>query len=133
MDVNNLGDTALSLRLSVDGPGGRFSMTDGVAVPANSGWLRDLELPITAADLSSVGGVDADATLSGVSQIRFMHSTIPAWNGRDGVPAVVATLMVDDIQALPEPSAPVLQGAAIAGLGVLARRRAQKPSYRLSP
>lgn len=133
MDVNNVGDTALTLRFSLDGAGGRFSMTEGIAVPADSGWLRDLEFSITAADLTSVGGADVDATLAGVTQLRLMHSTVPAWRAQDGVPAIVATLLVDDVQALPEPGAALLQAAAIAGLGALVRRRAQKRSCRLMP
>jgi hypothetical protein len=133
IDVNNVGGTALTLRFSLDGPGGQFSMTDGIAVPSGSGWLRDLEFPITSADLTSVGGVDPDATLADVAQLRFMHSTVPAWRSQDGIPAIVATLLIDNVQGLPEPRAPLLQAAAIAGLGALGRRRAQKRSCRLTP
>ncbi|MGD1861752.1 MAG: hypothetical protein ACFB0E_17505, partial [Leptolyngbyaceae cyanobacterium] len=103
--VINQGSSDVVLRVAFDGAGGRFVTTAGVTVPPDSGW-QDIAFDITAADLTAVGGTDVDATLSGVSQIRFINSPTPAYQGI----AVAAQVGIDNIATVggapDEPPAP---------------------------
>ena len=96
-ELNNLSATPLTMRLAIDGAGGKFSSTVGVALPAFSGWTP-VEFGFSASNFTaSVGGLDINATLSSVSVLRILHNTVPDFNAG---PSVLATLGVDNITAL---------------------------------
>jgi hypothetical protein len=117
-DVNNVGTTDLNLRLAFDGPGGRFASTLSLPLFSGSGW-QVLGFPITAADLTSVGGFDVNATLGSATELRLISAAALSFMGDP----IVAQLLVDNI-LVPEPSKPVLLAAGLAALLGLAQWRA---------
>lgn len=91
MNVNNLGATDLSLRLSLSGA---YS-TNPIVLTAGSGWQQVL-FPTAPAALSLAGSV------LNVSELRLYHSIAAAEaNAGDNIAAVLG---VDHITAVPEPS-----------------------------
>lgn len=125
MNVNNLGATDLTLRLLfTDGTGmtgdNRAVTTAGKLVPAGSGWTT-IAFRIAPSDLTALTG-SAAAALAGTTRLFLFHSTPVNFPGSP----IAATLGVDNIQALPEPSAAGTCGAGAALLALLARRRARR-------
>ena len=118
LDVNNVGSTALHLRVALDGAGGRFVTTDSVPVPAGGGWNL-VWLWIGPGDLTSAGGLDVNATLGAVSQLRLISAAGPTFGGD----AIVAQGLVDNVVAAPEPGAAALLSSGLALLLLLSRRR----------
>jgi hypothetical protein len=122
MDLNNLGPADLSLRLLFADPSGgpptnlAFS-TQAVVVPAGSGWTS-VVFPIASGDLTAGSGTVA-AALMNTTEMRLFHSPTAVFPG----PAVIASLGVDNIQAVPAPASLVLLGSALGGLGYSRRRR----------
>jgi hypothetical protein len=99
MDVNNLGNADLSLRLLVADPQGgpptnlAFS-TNAVDVPAQSGWIR-VHFRLDPGDLTaSLGSVTA--ALANTTEFRIFHSLSATFPGE----AVVAQLGLDNITAV---------------------------------
>jgi hypothetical protein len=114
MQVNNLGSNDLALRLMfADSVGGiptnlAYSST-AITVPSGSGWMP-ISFPITLADLTAGMG-NVTSALSGVTDIRLYHSPTPNYpNPGSPIPAIAATLAVDNITAIPEPSVVLLVG-----------------------
>lgn len=113
MDVANFGPSALHLRLHFYGGAGSAAVTEGVALPAGSGWTR------VRFELDPAGpGPFLD--------LRLFHGSADSavYPG----PGVVAQLGVDNVRAVPEPAS----GAAMA-LGLLllaASRRRLSPQHR---
>jgi len=99
--MNNLGNTDLTMRLAFDGAGGRFSSADGISLPAGSGWTT-VVFPIEPSDLTSVGGSDVNLTLSNVTELRILHNPNPSFKGAP----IEATLGVDNIRADEPPMPP---------------------------
>lgn len=124
MAVNNLGSTELALRLLFEDPTGgppvneAFS-TDAVLVPPGSGWMA-VAFPIRPADLTAVLG-DVTAALTHTTIMRLYHSPDPGFPG----PAVVASLGVDNIAAVPEPLTALLFGSGL--VAMLFRQRWKTP------
>lgn len=125
MHLNNSGPNDLHLRLlfanlsnlpdSVDAA----ISAEAVVVPAGSGWVH-VVFPIAPSALLPMPGSISSA-LSNASELRIFHNPDPVFGGPGmGAPPVVATLGIDNITAVPEPSAAWL---AIAGLGFLGLRR----------
>lgn len=120
MDAINLGATDLSLRLlfadpQAGPPDNQAFSTTAVLLPAGGGWTS-LTFPISVAGLTAVTG-NATGALSNVTELRIFHS-VPA----EFPPGpVVASLGLDNIQAVPEPAAILLLGCALPRL--LRRRR----------
>ena len=93
----------LDLRISVTGPGGKFSSANFVTVEAGSGWTLVI-IPITASDFVSVSdgsgggspGTDIDATLAAVSEMRILSNPNPAWRGE----VIDAEMNLDNIAAV---------------------------------
>jgi hypothetical protein len=117
-DVNNVGATDLDLRVAFDGAGGRFASTLSLPLLSWSGW-QVLGFPITAADLTSVGGFDLNATLGSLTELRLISAAVPSFMGDP----IVAQLLVDNV-LVPEPSKPALLAAGLAVLLGLVQWRA---------
>ncbi len=112
MDVSNLGSTPLHLRLWLAGPPGASAVSSqAVALAAGADWTA----VSFALDTSALQGQVA-ATLGDVRQLRLFHATAPAFPGA----AVVGTLGLDNVTAVPEPAAAWL---TLAGLAVIAGSR----------
>lgn len=117
-DMNNLSDVPVTMRLALDGAGGRFSSTLGVTLAANSGWVR-VVLPIGPADLTAIGGGAHSVlgTLGDLTLLRIMHAAAPGFSGDE----VTGMVGMDNIKAIPEPTTCML--VALAGLAAGRRRR----------
>ena len=122
LDAFNFGPSDLSLRLLFDGSDGsnfaRAWSTTPVLLPAGSGW-QPLRFAITAADLTAEGGGSIDLALSQTYSVRLFHGAASNFPGG----AVVATLGVDNITAVPEPAAALLMALGLGALLMLRRRR----------
>jgi hypothetical protein len=121
MDVNNLGNTDLSLRLHLMGTGGLTA--DSLApifVPAGSGWTA-ITFSLDPADLSGA----AAAVLGDLTEFRLFHAVSDPYP--PAVP-IAATLGIDNVTAVPEVSSALMFGAGLATLAgmVLAPRRRQQ-------
>ncbi|MEO0408263.1 MAG: hypothetical protein AAF289_13005 [Cyanobacteria bacterium P01_A01_bin.135] len=93
----NQGSGDITLRVALDGAGGRFVTTEGITLVPGSDW-QDVAFSLEAADLTAVGGTDVDATLRDVSQIRFINSATPSYQGA----AVAAQIGIDNIATVVE-------------------------------
>lgn len=110
-DVNNLGSTDLNLRIAVGNTGSAwYASTNPIVVPAGSGWQN---VSFDLSQTSLVSGVeDLATTLSNVDVVRILSSeNLPnvGFGGPMG-DALVATLGIDNITAIPEPSTMLLTG-----------------------
>jgi hypothetical protein len=104
--------------VAFDGDGGRFASTVSVPLAASSGW-QTVAFPITAADLTSVGGFDVKSALAGASQLWIISAAGPSFMGD----AIGAQLHVDNVIAVPEPSRSFLLSSGIALMFLLPRTR----------
>jgi hypothetical protein len=118
-DLRNLGATDLLLRIQLEGAGGKFQSVQGFPLPAGSGWTEAV-FPLGGADLTgeNIGGVVLSATLAQVFKLRILHAATPAFPPE----TVVGDLGVDNLTAVPEPSAALLAGLG-AALALALRRR----------
>lgn len=111
MDVRAL-TSDVTVRVSMTGPGGKFSSTTGIVISAGSEWTQIL-IPITAADMTSVSdgfdggaaGTDINATLASVTELRILSSTNPAWRGE----VTDAEMHIDNITASSSLSTPEIE------------------------
>ncbi len=129
IDLNNFNSTApLQLRLAIHGGftdpttqqfiGGLYATTASLTLDSGSGWTHavfslapDALTPVSGK--SGVTGNDVNAALSHVLELRLLNSPQPAWSG----PLVTATVGVDNIAAVPLPSAWWLFVSALLGQG----------------
>lgn len=98
LDLRNGGTTTLQIRLAFNGPGGWF-VTPTNPVAAFSGW-NHLLFDLRPASLLSAGGTGATSTMSGVTEVRVLHSANVDHKGA----AVSGTFLLDNILAVPEPA-----------------------------
>ena len=114
IDLNNLGLSALELRLFIEGPPGFAALsTAGVAVPAGSGWVH-VVFPVVPDALTGAAG----AALAGVVQFRLYHGTGASFPGPD----IAAQLGVDNITAVPEAGTGAMLAAGLILLAAAGRR-----------
>lgn len=121
MDLNNLGVDDLTLRLAFRGPANSWFVSDsGINLASGSGW-QTVTFPISEVALVQFQGTDDYATTLGeVTELRLLHAADPDFRGD----SVVATLLVDNITAVPEPGmAAIPLGLAAIGTVVWLRRR----------
>ena len=112
MDLLNSGTGALQVRLGLrNGGGAGYISTTPFTLGVGSGW-QSTDFSIAESALTAVGSPGGYATfLSSGFALRILHATSTAnLNGT----TVVGTLGIDNVTAVPEPSA-----VAIAGLGFL--------------
>lgn len=138
-DLDNFGPESVSLRVVIFTPGCEFgsmactawSSTDATVLASGSGWVT-AEFSLAEADMTRVLGTASFAdTLQNVERILLRHD--------DGAPDppgvsafVTATLGVDNVTALPEPSvaAGLAAGALLlAGLRGSARTARTRPRH----
>jgi len=124
MDLNNLGSNDLFIRLlfadPVFGPPTNIAITDAFFVPAGSGWLH-ATFDVRPSSLITLLGT-ANNALSNATELRIFHNPAPDFPGPPtGIPPIAATLGVDNIAAVPEPSAAAFLTSS--GLALLMRYR----------
>ncbi|MGL4400438.1 MAG: hypothetical protein ACRCXD_11260 [Luteolibacter sp.] len=115
LDIRNTGSKSLSFRLAFNGQGGWF-VTPAAPVAAFTGWVH-LEFDLRPSSLLNVEGSDAASTMATVNEVRILHTTAVNFRGAQ----VASSFMVDEIEAIPEPSVWVI--AAMAGIGTFFRKR----------
>jgi PEP-CTERM motif len=120
MDLANFGAQALSMRLAFFlGPAVGYAATAPFSLPADSAWHHAFFV-LNAANFTAVNSpsVSFDNMLTNFTgQLRILDSSSPSVQGDP----IAATLGVDNVQAVPEPSSCVLVGVAL--LALLLRRR----------
>lgn len=127
MDLNNLGPNDLFIRLlfadPVGGPPSNIAITDALFLPTGSGWVH-ATFDVRPASLITLLGTATDA-LANATELRIFHNPDPDFPGPPiGIPAIEARLGVDNIAAVPEPSAIVfLAAGGMGGIALLVRRR----------
>ncbi|KAA5533191.1 T9SS type A sorting domain-containing protein [Taibaiella lutea] len=91
--ANNVGANPVTLRIGVDGGGGQFSSTNGVTIPAGSGW-EQINIPVQSGDFTADGGTNIANTLAATTAVRILNSTLPSYNGE----SASATVQIDNIK-----------------------------------
>lgn len=100
--LRNTGTGTLTIRVALDGPGGRYSTTNTAVLPSPSLWTP-ASFSLLPNDLAHVPGTGTGnplETLAAVSQIRLIHNPTPAFKA---IPTP-ASLSVDNLSLVPEPS-----------------------------
>jgi hypothetical protein len=120
LDVLNPNDFALTMWLGIAGPGppgfagsgDSYVSKSGIPVPADGLW-HSVEFSVLPGDFDAWGsGSDPAAALANVLQMRIMHAVVQDWRGATGD----ALMLIDNIRAIPEPSAWSLAAMAAATL-----------------
>jgi hypothetical protein len=124
MDLRNLGSVSLTIRLGFKdaaGPGGVGYLSSGFTLAAGSGWQHVVFL-INPATLTAIGGPDAFNTFftSDLQEMRIINETGTSNLTGD---AITGQLGVDNIHAVPEPSAAFLTVAGLLAFVVARRKR----------
>lgn len=122
-DLLNSGTGALQIRLGLrNAAGSGFISTTPFALGAGGGW-QTAEFPVTEAAMTSVGFPGGFSTfLANGFALRILHATTTSnLNGT----TVVGTLGVDNVTAVPEPSAVAVVGLGGVGLAAAVRRLAR--------
>lgn len=96
MYIKNFGNTTISLRIAFRGPGGDFWSVNPEVVAASSDW-QPIVFSVQPANLT--GGTNVNSTLSGVTQVRILHSVTGGFIGD----AVVAQIGLDNVTAASQP------------------------------
>ena len=123
MDVRNLGQTDLTLRLYLEnpipGPPTDDAVSQGIALPTGGNW-QTVFFPLDAASLTLLNG-DLNNLLPAVTVLRLIHSPGAGFPP----PQIAAVIGVDNIVAVaaPEPAVAALLVVAAAGWASRRRRR----------
>lgn len=124
MDLRNLGKVDLTIRLAFKdgtGPGAAGYLSQGFTLAAGGNWQHVIFL-IDSAAMSTVGSPSAFNTFfaGGLQEARIINES-----GTDNLngDSVTGQLGVDNIHAVPEPSAILLGAGGLLALTVACRRR----------
>jgi len=96
MHIKNFGPTTLSMRIVLSGPGSDFWSMNPIVVAASSDW-QPIVFSVQPPNLT--GGTNVNSTLSGVTQVRILHSLAGGFTGDP----VVAQIGLDNITAASQP------------------------------
>ncbi len=96
MYMKNFSNENLSMRIVVQGPGGSFWSVNAIMLLPQSDW-QIVQFSLLPTDLT--GGSDLNATLSGVTQFRILHSVA----GSSAGDIIAADLGIDNITAAENP------------------------------
>ncbi|RYG24615.1 PEP-CTERM sorting domain-containing protein [bacterium] len=119
MNLNNMGNTALDIRILIEKVGASGPTDIATSAPIHlepgRGWTS-ANFSLALADLTTLLG-DKSVALSSASAIRIYHNPGLGFPG----PASAAQLGVDNIQAVPEPTTVV--ALVVGTVGLLRRRK----------
>ena len=124
MDLRNLGSVSLTIRLGFKdaaGPGGVGYLSSGFTLAAGSDW-QHVVFPINPASMTAIGGPDAFNTFF-ASDLQEMRIINEAGTSNLTGDSVTGQLGVDNIHAVPEPSAVLLTVAGMLAFAVARRKR----------
>lgn len=123
VQLNNFGSNRdLALRFSLFGAGSVFATTNEIVLSANSGW-QVFHFGLGETDLTRTLGTGTLAqTLAAVDILLLRHDPDPI-SAPGGSNPITATLGIDNITAVPEPTSALLLAAGLAGLAATRRSR----------
>lgn len=128
LDALHVSGSDVFLRITLSGPSGSVVSTLPIVLSPPAVWEL-LEFSLAPEDLTFLGGTgDIDSVLADTTQIRFLHSVDLPGLGVGGLPSgdtVVATIGIDNVEALPEPGVGAQVVAGLVVLAQLRRRRAR--------
>ena len=112
LDLANFGAQSLSVRLAFrDTDGSGYSATTPFSLAADSQW-HHTAFTLTAGNFTAIGSPSVsfnDLLTSFTGQLRILSSSSPSLLGDP----VAATLGIDNVQAIPEPSSFMMVGIAL--------------------
>lgn len=122
MDLINLGEQELTLRLQLSSAAGRV-VTQALVLPLSGTWVNAV-FDVDVSSLTAVDVVDVSAVLMDVTEVRIMHS--PEAVDSRSAPPIAGALGIDNVTVVvvPEPATGLL---VLAALGLLAGRRQPPP------
>jgi hypothetical protein len=115
--------TTLFMRIAIIGAAGEYVSTTPLLLPADGVW-RSASFPLDITSLTKLSGGTLADTLASVSELRVLSLAGPALDKRGD--AVAATLGIDNVTAVPEPSATAIAGMLSGGLLVRRSRRSTR-------
>lgn len=120
VDLINLGSTALEIRLVLfyfGSPNARYTSTNAFALGVGSGW-RHAQFEMSSSAMTLVNGTGGFNTMmADMGRIMFRHDVgAPSSGGT----AVIGSMGIDNVRAVPEPAS---LAVLLAGCAALRRRR----------
>lgn len=130
LDVLHVAGSDVSLRLSLTAESGTVASAVPMVVSPPAVW-ETIELSLDPADLLFLGGSgDIASVLAGAVHLRIFHSSDTPVLGQGGFArggTITATIGIDNVTALPEPSGPLAATVCLAATVWLARGPAARP------
>ena len=132
MDLRNLGNSDLTIRLFLEdplpGPPANTAVSSvGITLPAGGGWTPVM-FPVGVGDLTVLEG-DLSTLLTNVTLLRLFHGSAVGFPGE----SVVGALGVDNVRAVPEPGSLLLFLLGATGLAFAARQIRETPLLESQP
>lgn len=127
LDLDNFSTQTLSMRLALfQSRGVGYAVTTPFSLPPDSNWHQAF-FPLVAADFTALGSPSvsfANLLTNFTGQLRILDSASPSVDGD----SIAATLGVDDVMAVPEPTTFLMVAAALAVMPFCRRRRSRVDS-----